>query len=301
MVSSYRTFPYNFGAIDSQFSSYEAARVVIFPISYDSTTTYRGGALDGPMSIIQASRNLELYDAELELEPYKIGIHTLDEVELSMNGPKETIGIIRKVVSDLIESGKFPVAIGGEHSISTGVVLALKDKYPGLHVLDFDAHPDLRNEYTGTQYSHACTMRRIAEICPVTQVGVRAMSREEAEYLGREGMTIFWAHDVLSKKKGLDDIVPLLGDDVYVSVDLDVLDPSEMPSVGNPEPGGLSWYQLLDLLRGVSKYRRIVGFDVVELSPIRDNVAPDFLAAKLIYKMIGYVFEEEIRRIEAKT
>ena len=283
--------PYNFMGLEPEFSNFANARVAILPVPYDSTTSYRSGARDGPRAIIQASRNMELYDDELEYEPSIVGISTLDELEPSMKSPEETISRVEKVFDELIENKKFPVMLGGEHTLSIGAVKAFKKKHSDLSILQLDAHADLRDEYQGTKYNHACTLRRIRELCNVVPVGIRSMSKEEAAYVKKNKIKMFYACD--AKKWKIDEILSSLKKRVYITVDLDVLDPSEMPAVGTPEPGGLRWYEVLEIMRKVSKEREIVGFDVMELAPIPQDISSDFLAAKLVYKVIGYVFAKK--------
>jgi len=276
--------PFNFMGLADQ--DYEGAKTVIFPVPYNSTTSWKSGTKDGPQAIIEASRHVELYDIEAEKDHSKEGIFTLEFLEPSKNSPKETIIRIKEVVDKILDDEKFPFILGGEHSITLGPVLSLKDKFSDFSVLQFDAHTDLREEYEGTKYHHACVMRRIRELgIPVTHVGIRSTSEEEVEYVkDLKGSSIFYAPDLPIEK-----IIDSLKENVYLSFDLDALDTSIMASTGTPEPGGLGWYEVLKLIKEVAGKRRIIGADVVELDPIPGLVAPDFLAAKLVYKIIGYV------------
>jgi len=276
--------PFNFLGLSGQ--SYKKAKTVILPVPYSSTTTWKTGTNNGPQAIIEASRHLELYDIEAKKDFSKKGIFTLDLLEPSKNSPKETILRIKKIVDKILRNKKIPFILGGEHSITLGAVMSFKDKFSDLSVLQFDAHADLRGEYEGTKYSHACVMRRIRDLkIPVTQVGIRSVSEEESKYIGKiKNSNIFYAPDL-----PIDEIVNSLKKNVYLSFDLDIFDPSIMPSTGTPEPGGLGWYEVLGLIKEVSKKRKIVGADMVELDPIPGFSAPDFLAAKLAYKIIGYV------------
>lgn len=281
----------NFGGIDGEYSTFERAAFAVVPVPYDLTTTYQGGSRRGPDAILDASRNMELYDEELERECFLSGIYTHAPLEVEASGPEAMTAAVQRTVAGLLEAGKIPVLLGGEHSISVGAVRAMKERYPGISVLQLDAHADMRESYQGTPFSHACAGRRMAELCPLTQVGIRSMSAEEAGFLKR-GTVKSYSADVLSgtgawRKK----IRGNLAGDLYISLDLDVLDPSVMPSTGTPEPGGLLWKELLEILRDVSGRCRVRGFDVVELSPIPGIVAPDFLAARLVYKMMGYIAE----------
>jgi agmatinase len=283
--------PYNFMGLERELSNFSSAKVAILPVPYDSTASYRSGARDGPRAILQASRNMELYDDELGYEPSIVGISTLDELEPSMKSPEETIKRVEKVFDELIENKKFPIMLGGEHSLTIGAVKAFRGRYADLSVLQLDAHADLRDEYQGTKYNHACTARRLRELCNVVPVGIRSMSKEEADYVRENKVKMFYARD--AKKWKFDEILSSLKKRVYISVDLDVFDPSEMPAVGTPEPGGLHWYDVMGIVREVSRKREIVGFDAMELAPIPQDISSDFLAGKLVYKIIGYVFAKE--------
>ncbi len=285
--------PMNFGGLEAQYAIYDTAHVVILPVPYEATTTLRAGTREGPGAIIRASRGMELYDEELRIEPYQCGIHTLDEPELSLATMESPHRQIEEIVDSLIIDGKFPIVVGGEHSLSLGPVRAFAKRYPDLTVLQLDAHADLRQAYNDTPYSHACIGRRILEVCPLVQVGIRSLSREEADFLNQGQIeNILFASDLLYGRRTFADYLARMRDNVYVTIDLDAFDPSEMPAVGTPEPGGLGWYQVLDILRQVSSNRNIVGVDVVELCPLPGNVAPDFLAAKLIYKIVGQEFAD---------
>ena len=278
----------NFGGIEPEFSDVVRAIFVVLPVPYDLTSTYRSGSRLGPAAILDASAHMELYDEELGQETYQWGIHTLPFLEPDARGPKEMIETIRQKTAEIVSANQIPVALGGEHSISFGCVQALKEKYPALSVLQFDAHADLRDAYQGSPYSHASVARRISECCPLVQVGIRSMSAEEADFLPGSPVKSFSADYILEDKDWCEAIVQQLNGDVYITVDLDVLDPAFMPATGTPEPGGIGWKELLRLIRAVSKKCCIRGFDIVELSPIPGLVAPDFLAAKLAYRMMGY-------------
>jgi agmatinase len=230
---------------------------------------------------------MELYDEELGYEPARIGIHTLDELEPSRNSPEETVKRVEEVVAEIIENKKFPLMLGGEHSISLGAVRAVSKHYKDLSVLQLDAHSDLRDEFEGTRFGHTSVMRRISEFCSIVQVGVRSMSKEEAEFARKNKLKIFYARNPLKPKE----VVSNLKKNVYVTIDMDAFDISEVPAVGTPEPGGMHWYDVLALLREVTSKRNVVGFDVVELCPIAGDVSSDFLAARLAYKFLGYIFK----------
>ena len=278
----------NFAGLSPPLCDLETARVVILPVPYDSTTDWRSGAREGPMAIIDASQYLEFYDHELDCEPCRVGIHTLPELQPSMRGPEETIRRVHQAASELVRQGKFVVMLGGEHSVTLGTVRAFKEEFPHLSVLQLDAHADLRDEYEDSRYSHACVMRRVVECCPIVQVGIRSLSLEEHLFMEERKMRAFFAREGGLDQTALDEIVSALSADVYITVDLDVLDPSIMSAVGTPEPGGMDWYEVLRLLRHVAENRRVVGGDLVELCPQEGPSSCAFLAARLAYKLIGY-------------
>jgi agmatinase len=278
----------NFGGIYPQCSLRDALFVVV-PVPYDLTSTYQPGSRRGPSAIIEASSNMELYDDELKKETYLCGIHTTLPVSIDARGPKYMINLVQKKIARISAQNKIPVMLGGEHSISFGAVQALQKQYSKLTVLQLDAHADLRASYQKSPYSHASVARRIAEICSLVQVGIRSMSEEEAEYLSQSKVKSYSADFVLENNDWHERICKNLRGDVYISIDLDVFDPSIMPSTGTPEPGGLSWNNVLHLLKMVSNSCRVRGFDVVELAPLPGIVAPDFMAAKLIYRFMGYI------------
>jgi agmatinase len=282
------SLPFTFGGLLPEESAFERARVVILPIPYEQTTTYGTGTKEGPHALIAASRHMELYDEELDYEVYQVGIHTLRELEVLASGPKAMLERITEVTRELLDHGKFVVGLGGEHTVSFGLVRAYAERFPGLSVLQFDAHADLRDTYQGTPYNHASVLRRIAEVVPAVQVGIRSLSREEAAWVKAHKARLFYASEVVGSPSIATTISEALTDHVYITICLDGLDPSIMPAVGTPEPGGLGWYDVLRIVRRVAETRHIVGFDVVELFPIPGNVAPDFLAAKLVYKVLGY-------------
>ena len=280
----------NFGGIYPAHSLREATFVVV-PVPYDLTSTYQPGSRRGPIAIIEASTNMELYDEELKKETYQTGIHTTLPIAIDARGPKNMIDLVRKKISKIAALNKIPVMLGGEHSISLGAVQALKEKYPKLSALQLDAHADLKESYQESPYSHAVVARRISEICPLVQVGIRSMSKEEADFLKLGKVKSYSADYVAEKKDWCEKICKDLQGDVFVTIDLDVFDPSIMPSTGTPEPGGLSWQDVMRLLKSVSRSCKIRGFDVVELAPIPGIVAPDFMAAKLIYRFMGYIIK----------
>jgi agmatinase len=283
----------NFGGIDPAYPTFEEAVFVVIPIPYDLTSTYQSGSRRGPHAILEASGNMELYDEELCKETYLTGIYTLSPLESDARGPGEMVHVIRHATADILAHNKIPVILGGEHSISFGVVQAMREKFPGISVLQLDAHADLRNYYQCSPYSHASVGRRISELCPLVQAGIRSMSAEEAAFMKESTIRTFSADFILEEQLWWEKIAETLSGDVYITIDIDVLDPSIMPATGTPEPGGIYWKDILRLVRAVSSRCRVRGFDVVELSPIPGMVAPDFLAAKLVYRIIGYIAETQ--------
>jgi agmatinase len=278
----------NFGGIYPECSLREAKFVVV-PVPYDLTSTYQSGSRRGPIAIIEASTNMELYDEELKKETYLAGIHTTPPVAIDARGPKNMINAVRKKITRIVALDKIPVMLGGEHSITLGAVQAVLEKYPKLTVLQFDAHADLRESYQGSPYNHACVARRITDLCPLVQVGIRSMSKEEGDFLTNSKVKSYSADFVFENKNWAESICMDLRGDVFVTIDLDVFDPSIMSATGTPEPGGLYWRDVLRLLKMVSSNCNIHGFDVVELAPLPGVVAPDFMAAKLIYRLMGYI------------
>ena len=281
----------NFGGIDPAYPTFEEAAFVVIPIPYDLTSTYQSGSRRGPHAILEASGHMELYDEKLCKETYLTGIYTLSPLESDARGPGEMAHVIRHATADVLAHSKIPVILGGEHSISFGVVQAMREKFPGISVLQLDAHADLRNYYQCSPYSHASVGRRIAELCPLVQAGIRSMSAEEAAFMKESTIRTFSADFILEEQLWWEKIAETLSGDVYITIDIDVLDPSIMPATGTPEPGGIYWKDILRLVRAVTSRCRVRGFDVVELSPIPGMVAPDFLAAKLVYRIIGYLTE----------
>lgn len=269
-------------------------KVGILPIPYDLTTSYQPGARRGPIAILEASTHLETYDQELEWDPSAfLQLETLAPAVPDTSGPEATMQRIYAVACQVLETHDFLVGLGGEHSVSFPLVKAVKDKHPGLGVLQLDAHSDLRPSFEGSPYNHACVMHRILELgVPIAQVGIRSLTAEEHELIKTGKVTTVFAPEAvqLPAQELLPKLLAALPDEVYITVDLDAFDPAIMPATGTPEPGGLSWYQALEILKGIAQAKRIVGFDVVELAPLPALVAPDFLAAKLVYKLLGYSF-----------
>lgn len=268
----------------------EAARVVVIPAPFDQTTSYLPGTRFGPKAILEASRQVEFYDEELDREPCEIGVATLEAVEVEPAGMEASLRSLEAVVAEVAAQGKIPFTLGGEHSLTIAPVAALRERYPGLSVLQLDAHLDLRQSYQGTTMSHASVMRRIRDLGVSTvAVGIRAVSREEADYVHAERVPVFLGREIRRQGLDIDAILAELGNPVYVTVDLDAFDPAHVPGVGTPEPGGLTWDEGLGLLRAVCERRQIVGVDVVELCPIPGQIVSEFFAAKLVHKIIGYL------------
>ncbi|MBN1353883.1 MAG: agmatinase [Candidatus Omnitrophica bacterium] len=282
-----------FGDIDADAAGFKKSKVCIIQAPYEGTLTYGKGASRAPQAIIDASRHMELFDDELYAETYKVGIYTSPPLDIaSESSPEKAINAVKSAVMGVLEAGKFPVLLGGEHSVTVGAVKAAKEFFNDISVLHLDAHHDLRDEYEGSKYNHACVARRIQKICPVVEVGVRNISKEEKDFIdsAQSAVKVISVYDILESHNWKKDASNLLSDTVYITIDLDVLDPSIMPSVGTPEPGGLGWYEFMDFLKIISKDKKIAGFDVVELSPIEGYRAPDFLAAKIVYRLLGYIF-----------
>jgi agmatinase len=274
---------------------FDSARVVVLPVPLDRTTSYTAGTRNGPHEILVASSHMELWDEEMECDASQIGIYTMPEMEFPFASLEDVTGEIRRVASEILNRDKFPVFLGGEHSITGPIVAAMAQKYSGLSVLQLDAHADLRDTYMGTPHSHACAMRRALEYARATQVGIRSLSPEEAAAAPALPTEIFYDFNMRSDPNWIERVVDSLSETVYITIDVDGLEPAIMPATGTPEPGGLSWYETLALLRRVIETRNVVGCDVVELAPMPGMVAPNFLCAKLVYKILGYKFGDEVR------
>jgi agmatinase len=276
----------NFGGTEVVYD-YTESGIIIVPVPYDETSTWIKGSDRGPDAILEASVNLEFYDVETATEVHKKGIHTIQPVT-EKKSPEALVNAVYKRVAQLLGENKFPVLIGGNHTISIGSVKAFSEHFSDLTVLQLDAHSDLRQEYEGSKYNHACSMARARELAPIVQVGIRSMSVDELPSADPD--RIFYAHDLYYDKQLYTSAIQKLSDNVYITVDLDVFDPSIMPSTGTPEPGGPHYYELMHFLREVAKSKNVVGFDVVELCPSSTNKSPDFIAAKVIYQLLSYIF-----------
>jgi len=281
--------PGAFGALSDNFCRYETAAIAILPVPYDGTSTWMKGSSQGPQALLDASAHMELYDIETDSEVFRRGMITMEPVHCP-DDPWQMVTAVYERARPLVADGKFVVGIGGEHSVSVGLVRAVAEKIPDLSVLQLDAHSDTRDTYEGSRYNHACVMSRIGEFCPYVQAGIRSMDAAEMKRLKPD--RTFFAREIVKGSNVVPRIVKALTRDVYITIDLDVFDPSVMPSTGTPEPGGLGWYHLFGLLGPVIKAKNVVGIDVTELLPNPANKAPDFLAAKLIYRILSMVFTQ---------
>lgn len=276
-----------YAGIPEKYAQKETASVYLTSIPYDGTSTWGKGADKGFDAFLDASENMEIYDIETNSEVYKKGVF-LTEPILEKSSAEAMFKATYAKTKSLLETGKFLTFFGGEHSISIGIIKAFYEKYPDLTVLQLDAHTDLRPSYDGTPYNHACAVYDASQNCNLVQVGIRSMDSSELPYLNKE--KCFFAHDLRSNPNWMKKALSKISGPVYITLDLDVFDPAIMPSTGTPEPGGLLWYEMLDFLKLVFSNHNIVGFDIVELAPNPENKAPDFLAAKLYYKMLSYKF-----------
>jgi agmatinase len=283
--------PVNFlGLPEADAPVFEDAGVVILPVPYEATVSYMGGTRFGPRRLLEASRYIELYDHELDAEPHTIGVHTLPELHLSGAGPERALAELRRTFDALVATDKLVIMLGGEHSISAPPIEAHAQRLGGrrLSVLQLDAHGDLRAEYEGTPFSHACVMYRVHQLVDLVPVGIRAITAEERQLIRARKIPVIFGHELDAAGAWIERALAALGPDVYITIDIDFFDPGIVPATGTPEPGGGTWYPTLRLLERVFAERRVLGVDVVELAPIPGIVAPDFLAAKLVYKVIAY-------------
>ncbi len=287
----------NFLGIERRISSYATSRIVVLPVPYEHTVSYGGGTRRGPRAILEASRYVEYYDEELGSELCaRVGVATLPPLPLGASKDEKAILRITEAVREVLADEKFVVVLGGEHTISQAPIRAHQERYPDLSVIQFDAHADLREAYEGNRFSHACVMARVCEFLDparVVQVGIRALSSEEAQVIRRSGITTLFAHDIRTTGDWMSSVLPKLTEHVYVTFDVDAFDPPTMPSTGTPEPNGLAWPETMKLLRMIGEQKRIVGFDVVEFAPKPGVHHPDYTAAKLTYKLMNYAFLPE--------
>src|SRR5215213_5459429 len=288
-MSESANLPMNFGGIeDGGLSSFENARVVVWPVSYEGTVSYGTGTGAGARAIVDASRNMELYDEETDAEVYRLGIHTTDVTQPAATPEAMMKGLLSRA-RELVSAGKFVCMIGGEHSVSAPVIEAHAEAYENLSVLQIDAHADLRDTYDGTPHSHASIMARV--------VRDLRLPAEEARSLDEFPTRIFWAKDIAGRTDWWEEAVAGLTENVYLTIDIDGLDPSLVAQTGTPEPGGLGWYEVLGLIRTLAARRRVVGMDLTEYAYVEGFSASAFLCAKLIYKSLSYIFESETERV----
>jgi agmatinase len=278
----------NFGGHEVVYD-YRDSRIIILPVPYDETSTWMKGSDKGPEAILEASVNLEFYDVETSSEAHLAGIHTVQPITVK-DTPENLVEAVRQRTLALLRDDKFPIIIGGNHTVPIGAFKAYSETYKDLTILQLDAHADLRPEYEGSPLNHACAMARARECAPIVQVGIRSMSKDEVPYLQKDRM--FFSHELYNDKTLYVKALEKLSPNVYLTIDLDVFDPSIMPSTGTPEPGGPDYFELMHFLRDVIATRNLVGFDVVELCPSGTNKAPDFIASKIIYQLLSYRFSK---------
>ncbi|HEY9907289.1 MAG TPA: agmatinase [Thermosynechococcaceae cyanobacterium] len=276
-------------------ATYLNAQVVILPIPFEATTTYRRGCENGPDAVLDASQQVEYYDEELDRELWEVGIYTHDAIADTRAGQVSSEAMLKQTqdaVARSVADGKFVIALGGEHSITTGIVEAYRQANPGeaFTVVQIDAHGDLRHEYEGSIHNHACIMRRVVDMgLPTVQVGIRSICREEAELIKEKRLPVFRAREIATQPDWMERAwASIPTRKVFITIDLDGIDPTLIPGVGTPEPGGLNWYSVLTFLRQIFATHEVIGCDVMELDPIADSVVSEFTAAKLVYKLIGY-------------
>jgi agmatinase len=279
-----------YAGIPAEFAQLEKAKIVLIPVPYDGTSTWGKGADKGPAAFLKASENMELYDIETGTEAYKQGIFLTEEVGEN-SSPEAMVDAVHSTTKHFIKKNKFVTLFGGEHSISIGSIRAFNECFDNLSVLHIDAHADLRKSYNGSEFNHACAVHEASQKVNLIQVGIRSMDSSEKAYMDED--KTFFAHDMVNDAYWADKVIDLLTDNVFITFDLDAFDPSLVPATGTPEPGGLLWYETLDFLKQVFTEKNVVGFDIVELCPNKEDKSSDFLAAKLYYKMLSYKFTEE--------
>lgn len=279
-----------YAGIPEEYSSAEKSKIVLIPVPYDGTSTWGKGADKGPEAFLRASENMELYDIETDSEVYKNGIHLTGSIE-NLDSPEVMVEAVHKKVKEYIKRNKLVTIIGGEHSVSIGAIRAFNECYENLTVLQLDAHADLRQEYNGSRYNHACALYEANETTNLVQVGIRSMDYTEALVMNKDH--VFFAQEMVSDDFWMDSALDLMSDNIYITFDLDAFDPSILPSTGTPEPGGLFWYETLEFLKKVFREKNVVGFDIVELCPNEQDKSSDFLAAKLYYKMLSYKYSQK--------
>lgn len=277
----------NYAGIPDQYAKLENAKVVLIPVPYDGTSTWQKGADKGPEAFLDASENMELYDIETDSEVYKEGVYLADAVTED-SSPEAMVEAVHATTKKFINKNKFVTLFGGEHSISIGTIRAFNECFNNLTVLHIDAHADLRKEYEGSSCNHACAVYEASQNTNLVQVGIRSMDISEKSFMNMD--KVFFAHDMAVNEYWMDEVIDQLTGNVFITFDLDAIDPSLLPSTGTPEPGGLFYYETLEFLKRVFTERNVVGFDIVELCPNENEKSSDFLAAKLYYKMLSYKF-----------
>ncbi|MFD0963782.1 agmatinase [Pseudofulvibacter geojedonensis] len=280
----------NYAGIPNEYAKLDKSGIVLIPVPYDGTSTWQKGADKGPKAFLEASENMELYDIETDSEVYKNGIYLAPEV-LEKTSPEAMVEEVHRVVKAFINKKKFVTIFGGEHSVSIGTIRAFNESFNNLTVLQLDAHADLRKTYEGSSCNHACAVYEASQTTNLIQVGIRSMDAVEKTVMDPD--KVFFAQDMVNDDYWMENAIDLMTNNVFITIDLDVLDPSIFPSTGTPEPGGLLWYETLEFLKKVFQEKNVVGFDIVELCPNKEDKASDFLAAKLYYKMLSYKFELE--------
>ncbi|ALM08229.1 agmatinase [Sediminicola sp. YIK13] len=280
----------NYAGIPDEFAQLEKAKVVLIPVPYDGTSTWGKGADKGPEAFLDASANMELYDIETGTEVYQQGIFLAPTITENSSA-EAVVNAVHRNTKEYIKRNKFVTLFGGEHSISIGSIRAFNECFDNLTVLQIDAHADLRESYEGTKYNHACAVHEASQTTNLLQVGIRSMDIIEKTFMDEE--KTFFAHDIVNDEYWMDKVISQMTDNVFITFDLDALDPSIMPSTGTPEPGGLLWYETLEFLKQVFAEKNVVGFDIMELCPNKVDKSSDFVAAKLYYKMLSYKFMEE--------
>lgn len=278
----------NYAGIPDKYARLEDAKVVLIPVPYDGTSTWQKGADKGPKAFLEASENMELFDIETRSEPYKKGVYLAPAV-LENSSPEKMVETVYKTTKNYIKQQKFVTLFGGEHSISIGSIKAFVDNFEDLTVLQLDAHADLREQYDGSEYNHACAVYKASQTTKLIQVGIRSMDKSELNNMVEE--QTYFAEQIIQDEDWMTDSIDQMTENVFITIDLDVFDPSIVPSTGTPEPGGLMWFETLEYLKMVFEKKNVVGFDIVELCPNPNEKSSDFLAAKLYYKMLAYKFK----------
>jgi agmatinase len=279
----------NYAGIPDKFAQLDSSKIVLIPVPYDGTSTWIKGSEKGPDAFLEASENMEIYDIETNSEVYKQGVYLAEPIKENRS-PELMVEAVHIAVSEYIRKGKFVTLFGGEHSVSIASIRAFRENFDNLTVLQFDAHADLRPEYDGSKCNHACAVHEAQHTTNLVQIGIRSMDSVEKPFLKKENC--FFAHEIMANKNWMEQALSKITENVFITIDLDVFDSSIMPSTGTPEPGGLNWYQVIDFIKLVIKNNNVVGFDIMELCPNKINKGPDFLTAKLYYKILSHIFNK---------